>query len=85
MSSAGLDRGFHSLTLSVQLGPLPPTAAPTLQGALKDGFGEAVLERDMPEPDASLRLLTVAGRGSCGPTSDTDPASHPVAGLVLQV
>ena len=30
--------------------PLPTTALPTLQGALKDGFGEAVVACDMPEP-----------------------------------
>ena len=30
--------------------PLPITASPTLQGALKDGFGEAVVASDMPEP-----------------------------------
>ena len=32
--------------------PLPTTASPTLQGAgvLKDGFGEAVVAGDMPEP-----------------------------------
>ena len=30
--------------------PLPTTASPILQGAMKDGFGEAVVMRDMPEP-----------------------------------
>ena len=30
--------------------PLPTTASPTLQGALQDGFGEALLACDMPEP-----------------------------------
>ena len=30
--------------------PLPTTASPTLQDALKDGFGEAVVACDMPEP-----------------------------------
>ena len=30
--------------------PLPTTASSTLQGALADGFGEAVGVRDMPEP-----------------------------------
>ena len=30
--------------------PLPTTASPTLQGALKDGFGEAVMACNMPEP-----------------------------------
>ena len=29
--------------------PLPATASPTLQGALKDGFGEADVACDMPE------------------------------------
>ena len=28
---------------------LPTTASPALQGARKDGFGENVVERDMPE------------------------------------
>ena len=30
--------------------PLSSTTSPTLQGALKDGFGEAVVAFDMPEP-----------------------------------
>ena len=30
--------------------PLPTTASPILQGTLKDGFGEAVMTCDMPEP-----------------------------------
>ena len=30
--------------------PLLTTASPTLQGVLKDGFGEAVVACDMPEP-----------------------------------
>ena len=30
--------------------PLTTTASPTLQGAPKDGFGEAVVACDMPEP-----------------------------------
>ena len=30
--------------------PLPTTASPTLQDAPKDGFGEAVVACDMPEP-----------------------------------
>ena len=47
--------------------PLPTTASPTLQGALKNGFKEAVVACDMPE-SCKFRLLTVATRGSCGPT-----------------
>ena len=38
---------------------LPTTASPTLQGALKDGFGEAVVACYMLEP---CKLLTVARR-----------------------
>ena len=34
---------------------------------------------------ASFNLLTVARRGSCGPTREVDLAPHPVAGLVLQI
>ena len=30
--------------------PLPTTAPPAVQGAVKDGFGEAVVVCDMPEP-----------------------------------
>ena len=30
--------------------PLPTTASPTLQGTLKDGFGEAVMACDIPKP-----------------------------------
>ena len=30
--------------------PLPTTASPTVQGALEDGFGEAVVACDMPKP-----------------------------------
>ena len=29
--------------------PLPATASPIVQGALKDGFGEGVVACDMPE------------------------------------
>ena len=39
--------------------PLPTTASPTVQGALKDVVGEAVVACDMPEPcdDSEMRLL----------------------------
>ena len=30
--------------------PVPTTASPILQGVLKDGFGEAFVACDMPEP-----------------------------------
>ena len=42
--SSAIGRDVHRASL------LPTTASPTLQGALKDGFGEAVAVCDMPEP-----------------------------------
>ena len=36
--------------------PLPTTASPALQGALKDGFGEAVVVCNMPAPCKFLSL-----------------------------
>ena len=63
---------------------LPTTASLTLQGALKDGFGEAVVACDMPEP------CQFSSVGSCQKRSvwthkEVDLAPHPVVGLVLQV
>ena len=46
--------------------PLPTSVSPTLQGALKDVFREAVVMFDMPEPCKFL-FLTIARRGSWGP------------------
>ena len=64
--------------------PLPTTASPILQGALKDGFGEAVVTCDMPEPCMFPSL------GSCQKRflwthSEFDLALHPVISLVLQI
>ena len=38
-----MGRDVRSLLLSIQHFSLPTTASPTLQGALKDGLGEAVV------------------------------------------
>ena len=57
--------------------PLPTTASPTLHGALKDGFGEAVVACDMPGPCKFPSL------GSCQKMWTLAP--HLVVGLVLQV
>ena len=63
--------------------PLTTTASPTLQGSLKDGFGEAFVACDMPEPCKFLSL------DSCQrflwTHEEIDLAPHPVVGLVLQV
>ena len=48
MGSSGMGRDVHSLMLSVHPAfPLPTTASPTLQGAPRDGFGEAALACDL--------------------------------------
>ena len=47
VSSSGMGRDVHSLILSIQHFLCRP---PTLQGALKDGFGKAVVACGVPEP-----------------------------------
>ena len=59
--------------------PLLTAALPTLQGALKDCFGDAVMECDMPEP-CKFPFLD-----SCRKRKGVDLAPHPVIGLVLQL
>ena len=41
MSSSSIGRAAHSLMLSIQNFPLLGMALPSLQSAVKDGFGEA--------------------------------------------
>ena len=62
MSSSGKGRDVYLVHPAF---PLPSTASPTLQGALKDGFGEAVVVRDMPEP---CEFPSLSGGGACVPT-----------------
>ena len=61
----------------------PLTTTASLQGFLKDGFGEAFVACDMPEPCKFLSL------DSCQrflwTHEEIDLAPHPVVGLVLQV
>ena len=64
--------------------PLLTTLLPILQGALKDGFGEAVAACDVPE------LCTFLSVDSCQRSfswthKNVDLALHPVVGFVLQV
>ena len=63
---------------------LPATASPSLHGALKEGFREAVVARDMPEP------YTYPPRGTCQERllwthKEFEVALHPVVGLELRV
>ena len=48
VGSSGMGRDVYSLMLYIQNFFLPTTASPTLQGALKDGLGEAVVACDVP-------------------------------------
>ena len=64
--------------------PLPTTASPILQGALKDGFGKAVVAFDMPEPCKFLSLDSCQKR-FLWTHKEADPVPHPVVGLVLHV
>ena len=83
-SSFGMGRDVHSLMFFIQHFPLPTTASPILQGALKDGFGEAVVACDMPEP-CKFQSLDSWQKRFLWTHKEVDLASHPVVGLVLQV
>ena len=50
MSCSGMGRDVHSFNIVQPAFALLTVAMPTLQGALKDGFGEAVMACGMPEP-----------------------------------
>ena len=56
VSSSGMGMIVHSFTLSIQRFLCRTTASPILQVALKGGFGEAVVARDLPEPCEFLSL-----------------------------
>ena len=67
VSRSGMDRDVHPLFDIVHPAfPLPTTASPTLQGAMQDSFGEAVVACD--SLSKTVHSLTAARRGSCGPT-----------------
>ena len=57
--------------------PLSTIASPTLQGVLKDGFGEAVMVCDMHEPCKFLPLDSCQQR-SLWTHEEVDLAIHPV-------
>ena len=49
VGSSGLGLGCPLFDVVHPTFPLPTPASPTLQAAVKDGFGEAVVACDMPE------------------------------------
>ena len=58
------------------------TASPTLQGAQEDGFGEAVVSCDMPEP-CKFPSLDSCQKRFLLTHKEVDLAPHPVIDLVL--
>ena len=63
--------------------PLPTTALSTLQGALKDGFGEAVMACDISEP-CKFPSLDSCQKKFLWTHKEVDLAPQPVVGLALQ-
>ena len=64
--------------------PLPTMVSPTLQGALKGGFGEAVEACDMPDP-CKFQSLDSCQTSFLWTQKVIDLTPHPVVGLVPQV
>ena len=64
--------------------PLPTTASPTLQSALKNGFGDNVMACDMHKP-CKFPSLDSCQRRFLWTHKEVDLALRPVVGLVLQV
>ena len=83
VDSFGMGRDVHPLMFS-QYFPLPTTALPTLQGTRKDGFGEAAVARDMPEPCKSPSLDSWH-KMFLWTHKEVDLAMHPVVGLLILV
>ena len=63
---------------------LPTTASPTFRGALKDGFGDAVVACDISEPCKCPSLDSRQTR-FLWTYKEVDLAPYPVVNLVLQV
>ena len=64
--------------------PLLTVASLTVQGALRDGFGEAVMACDIPEP-CKFPPIDSCQKRFLWTHKEADLAWHPVVDLVLQV
>ena len=82
MSSSGMGRRCPLFDVAHPAFPLPTTASPTLQGAPKDGFGEAVVVCDMPEL-SKFPSLDSCQKRFLWTHKEVDLA--PVVGLVLKL
>ena len=71
------DRGRDVTDVVHPAFPLPITASPTLQGALKDDFGEAVVACDMPKP-CKFSSLDSYQKRFLWTHKEVDFAPHPV-------
>ena len=67
VSSSGIGRDVQSDVVRPSF-PLPTTTALAFQGAIKGGFWWGILRRAACPNRGTLRLLTVARRGSFEPT-----------------
>ena len=82
MTISGMGRDDYALMLYIQHFLCRPQRR-TLQDALKDGFGEAIMAWDMPEP-CKFPPLDTCQKRSLWTHQKVDLAVHPVIGLVLQ-
>ena len=76
-------QGYPVFDVVLPAVPLPTMASSNLQGALKDGFGEAVVPCDMPKPCKFPSLDTCQKRLQWT-HKEVYLALHPAVGLVLQ-
>ena len=83
MSSSGMGKECPHFDVVYPAFPLPITVSPTPQGALKDGFTEAVVACDLPEP-GKLPSLDSCQKRFRWTGKKADLALHSDVGLVLQ-
>ena len=84
VSSSGIGWDAHSLMLSIKHSLRRPRRRPPSNVPLEDGFGEAVVASDMPEP-CKLPSLDSCQKRFLWTHKEVDLASHPFIGLVRQV
>ena len=82
VSSSGTDIDHPLFDVVHPAFSLPTTASPTVQGAPKDGFGEAVVACDMPEP-CKFPSPDSCQKRFLWTHKEVELAPHPVIGLVL--
>ena len=70
VSSSGMCRDVHSVTLSIQHFLCRPRRRPPSEVPPKDGSGEAVVARDMPEPWESPSHQQLQEEIPVGPTRE---------------